>query len=457
MFIKFILLTLFFQETQGIWMPDCTKEKHADKPQCVCRNPANWDSEECMDWLAKLSSDSTVSRIVGGELAPTDAYPWFARLVDRSGSWWGCGGMLIAKQYVLTAAHCVSNGDADSLAVEIGAVCPSSNNNCGQDVQTINASTVTRHPSYNDYTLKNDYALIKLASRANAEPVPMDQGQYVDNYSSSKRGLYAIGFGSLSFGGDYASQLRHVELAYVPRSTCNSNYNGGIVESMMCAKDPDQDACQGDSGGPLYDQVNNALVGVVSWGNGCADPSYPGVYSQVSDRYDWIKTTVCASHSTPLPNFCSSGPTAPTPTAPSPTPPAPTPPVPTPTAPTETPTLASKQCPVNRKKRWAINLKTDNYGFETSVAVYRRNKKGRFKKRVFFRSLLNSDKTYNFSKCLPKKFCYKLIVTDDYGDGLCCSNGNGSFQGWWNGNAVPNVDAVFDNGFSSESQPFSNC
>jgi hypothetical protein len=112
---------------------------------------------------------------------------------------------------------------------------------------------------------------------------------------------------------------------------------------------------------------------------------------------------------------------------------------------------------VQRKKRWAINLKTDNYGFETSVAVYRRNRKGRFKKRVFFRNLLNSDKTYNFSKCLPKKFCYKLIVTDDYGDGLCCSNGNGSFQGWWNGNAVPNVDAVFDNGFSSESQPFSNC
>ena len=53
---------------------------------------------------------------------------------------------------------------------------------------------------------------------------------------------------------------------------------------MMCAKDPGQDACQGDSGGPLYDQENNALVGVVSWGEGCADPSFPGVYSQVSDR-----------------------------------------------------------------------------------------------------------------------------------------------------------------------------
>ena len=92
------------------------------------------------------------------------------------------------------------------------------------------------------------------------------------------------GFGSLSENGNVASQLRHVELAYVPRSTCNSNYGGGIVTTMMCAKDPGQDSCQGDSGGPLYDQANNALVGVVSWGYGCADPSYPGVYAQVSDR-----------------------------------------------------------------------------------------------------------------------------------------------------------------------------
>jgi len=413
-----------------------------------------------MDWLAKLSPDSTMTKIVGGELAPTDAYPWFARLVDRSGSWWGCGGMLIAKQYVLTAAHCVRNNEAGSLAVQIGSVCPLTDSNCGQPVQTINASTVTRHPSYNANTMVNDYALIKLASRANAEPVQMDQGQYVNNYSSSKRGLYAIGFGSLSENGNVASQLRHVELAYVPRSTCNSNYNGGIVTTMMCAKDPGQDSCQGDSGGPLYDQANNALVGVVSWGYGCADPSYPGVYAQVSDRYDWIKTTVCASHSSPLPNFCSSGPTAPTPTAPTPTaptptPPAPTPPVPTPTASTPTPTLASKQCTVAAKKRWAINLKTDNYGYETSIAVYRKNRKGRFTRRVFFRSNLSSNKTYNFSKCLPKKFCYKLIVTDDYGDGLCCNQGNGSYQGFWNGNAVSNP--VFDDGYTSESQPFGTC
>ena len=67
-------------------------------------------------------------------------------------------------------------------------------------------------------------------------------------------------------------------------------YGGDILASMMCAADPGQDSCQGDSGGPLYDSDSNTLVGVVSWGYGCADARYPGVYSRISNQWDdWIK------------------------------------------------------------------------------------------------------------------------------------------------------------------------
>ncbi len=81
--------------------------------------------------------------------------------------------MLVAKQYVMTAAHCIYDDDPSNLAVQIGAVCPYTNNNCNQPVQQINVIAVEKHPYYNGGSLTRDFALLKLASRANADPVPM--------------------------------------------------------------------------------------------------------------------------------------------------------------------------------------------------------------------------------------------------------------------------------------------
>ena len=82
--------------------------------------------------------------------------------------------MLITKEHVLTAAHCVTASDASNLAVQIGAVCPTtSSDNCGQPIQTINVESVLQHPDYDYFTTRNDFAILKLSSRANAEPVTM--------------------------------------------------------------------------------------------------------------------------------------------------------------------------------------------------------------------------------------------------------------------------------------------
>ena len=78
-----------------------------------------------------------------------------------------------------------------------------------------------------------------------------------------------------------------MEVNYVPNAECEASYSEPsdpepITDDMLCAASPGKDACQGDSGGPLYDATENMLIGITSWGEGCAEPGYPGVKARVS-------------------------------------------------------------------------------------------------------------------------------------------------------------------------------
>ena len=111
-------------------------------------------------------------------------------------------------------------------------------------------------------------------------------------YSSFKNSLCNltpnIGFGNtVTWWYNCSSRLSHVYVQYVPLEKCDEMYNNvgvDIDNSMLCAASPGKDACQGDSGGPLYDKENYVLVGVVSFGNGCADENYPGVYANTASE-----------------------------------------------------------------------------------------------------------------------------------------------------------------------------
>jgi len=324
---------------------DCS-EGAADESsaECVCRFAKNRWMDICQN-LEWFQSDKIQYRIINGEAVEADVYPWFARAINKnSGAWGGCGGSLVSSEYVLTAAHCVEPDSIESLksngGYQIGALCapygPSDLKNCGQKVETFGIREIIPHPNYVAATVVNDFALIRLDGVSSVIPVQMDMGNISPGYENMnlKSNLWPVGFGT-NERGSLARNLMHVNVNYVKQSTCNSNYNGDITNEMMCAADFNQDSCQGDSGGPLYDSDNNVIVGVVSWGQGCADANFPGVYARISNQFSWIRQVICADHGDPKPSFCSDNPPPPPPLTPGP--PAPAPPAPGPPACVDTP------------------------------------------------------------------------------------------------------------------------
>ena len=112
--------------------------------------------------------------------------------------------------------------------------------------------------------------------------------------------LQAIGWGTLVEGGSIPDRLQEVTVPLVTDAACRAAYLlvNYIYETMICAGEAGKDACQGDSGGPLVNTDSNGtvyLVGLTSFGVGCARPRYPGVYTEVSFFQDWIEESIAAN------------------------------------------------------------------------------------------------------------------------------------------------------------------
>lgn len=405
--------------------------RNKDTPACLCRYPINWDRWICKQYFQQ--GDDPSPRIIDGIPVTKDTYPWFARAV-KNNNWGGCGGSLVAPEWVLTAAHCVE-GNKPVDKYQIGALCPKKANNCGQKMVTVGVDEIHSHPNYNPNSMANDFALVKLNNRVTGiTPVKMDSGNVVNKYKPTTRGLYAIGFGNQDPNNqNFSKELRHVELGYVTNAKCKQMYGGNDIKpNMMCAADPGQDACQGDSGGPLFDanKGTETLVGVVSWGYGCADPSYPGVYAKISNKWNWIKQKICGNHSDPKPDFCSNQPTS------SPVKRPTSDPNKQPTSspikqPTPSPTKNSPSKCGSNKNEVEVVIQLDKYPMETSwritdsagVKVFQG---GKYK---------NQNEMISEKACLNKGVIYKFTIKDTYGDGLSF---NGSYLLKWDGKVVAN-------------------
>ena len=213
-------------------------------------------------------------QVVGGSRAAQGEFPFMVRLSM------GCGGALYSPTIVLTAAHCVSRtGTVTDITATLGVVDLNSSS-----AITRRSDYVYRAPGYNGNG--KDWALIRLSSPVTGlATLPIATSTTYDN------GTFTVaGWGAASEGGGQQRYLLKATVPFVDDATCNSAsmYNGEVIASdEICAgyTQGGVDTCQGDSGGPMFRRdADNAWiqVGIVSWGDGCARPNKPGVYSQVS-------------------------------------------------------------------------------------------------------------------------------------------------------------------------------
>merc|ERR1719394_27265 len=232
-------------------------------------------------------------RIVGGQETEEHEYPWQVGLVSRNGRTPWCGGTLISSTHVLTAAHCTQT-DASNIRVLLGE-----HNIADSVFNRVDVAEIINHPDYDSRTTDNDYAILRLSQAVpftnEVAPacLPADTG-------ATYAGVLATvtGWGTLSRGGNQPTALQEVDVTVTTNTECNNAY-GSITANMICAADSGKDSCQGDSGGPLIAAENGrqALIGVVSWGRGCAFEGFPGVYARVTEKMSWILANTAGTFS----------------------------------------------------------------------------------------------------------------------------------------------------------------
>ncbi|KAK8775036.1 hypothetical protein V5799_010430 [Amblyomma americanum] len=247
--------------------------------------------------------------VKGGKDAQLGEYP-FMVAVFRDGvkvlNFW-CGGTLIARRVVLSAAHCYYNSLSDThYVVRVGGV--SISDQSSEPFVERHVESVHIHPDYDDRFHYNDVALLFLNASAFKSYVRKPAACLPERDSLPDRDeATVLGWGHDTFGGRLQTILQEARIPLVDNPSCErayqkldtfeSKFPRGINGDFLCGgntTDGGVDACQQDSGGPLLTNTDRdgrtffEAVGIVSFGVGCGSASYPGVYTRVSNFVDWI-------------------------------------------------------------------------------------------------------------------------------------------------------------------------
>ncbi|XP_026974115.1 tryptase-2-like isoform X2 [Sagmatias obliquidens] len=239
---------------------------------------------------AAAAPDQALQRagIVGGREAPGSKWPWQVSLRFSTQYWKHfCGGSLIHPWQVQ---------DPTVLRVQLRE------QHLYYQDELLPIRRVIPHPNY--YIVENgaDIALLELGDPVNisshVHPVTLPPASETFRPGTQ---CWVTGWGNLNTGQPLPPPfpLKQVKVPVVENSICDMKYHTGLYtgnnipivrDDMLCAGNSKRDSCQGDSGGPLVCKVNGTWLqaGVVSWGDGCAQPNRPGIYTRITHYLDWI-------------------------------------------------------------------------------------------------------------------------------------------------------------------------
>jgi len=282
------------------------------------------------------------AKIVGGKPAELHAWPWIAalgfRARDTNETHYRCGGSLITKRHVLTAAHCATSKSL--FTVRLGEH-ELNNDNDGTTPLDIEIESKVIHENYNPKNLSNDIAVLTLKQDVEIfdekiSPVCLEHPELGSGDDGSPEKMvevldrdlprtrfdfkttthenktaFVAGWGTTKFRGPQSKILKETFLSVTSEQECMDKFGQittrvTIDKNKVCAVDRagQSDACQGDSGGPLMVESRDiatfptpkdrkprwVLIGVVSFGYRCGIKGFPGVYTRVSEYMDWVQS-----------------------------------------------------------------------------------------------------------------------------------------------------------------------
>lgn len=230
-------------------------------------------------------------RIVGGEVVSNlKDFPYQVSIRRFRTLSHFCGGILLDSEHILTAAHCMFSENKLIGAHEVYAVTGSLNiSPLPSSATTSKVRYIFTHEQYDPTKYDNDIAIMRLKSNITMNENTSNITLATSTTETDVKCI-ASGWGTTRENGAGTNRLMSVQVPIIEHKDCKNMYSSILTNNMICAGSEGKDACQGDSGGPL--KCNDVIAGIVSFGSGCGQKGYPGVYTDVSKYEEWIETQI---------------------------------------------------------------------------------------------------------------------------------------------------------------------